>query len=643
MITDAVNTSGETTFVYPPWITAIGDTAGNRPTKNDVAENLTALRVVQSASGSRLDYSDLEWSLLEHMKDRTQPANFTRMIAVYLPDTANTRIHLGDYCTETERVDRQGESLTATSQMRGCHFGNPIRWMPVWNPLTSAITNISGPVMFNPEYDGKVRFNRSDKEPSSNIGNIWIHPESAITLDGKTYHDTILNEWNLEQAVESICELLNPDETWIKNPTSLTVLTGATEEIRNVILKPGMRLHECLDALLIPVGYNWYVDFTTANQPEIKVFKIGEGDEKELYLQIPQDDPVDLNDSNCNQYDVTRGIGDSFNAVRILGDFEAYEITIPLYPIWDDTHSSLTAADLAKDAATYIGKEDVWRFWTANEAGDYDEGTSTLGQFPDVPTLQDVFTEFVPHRRRLEEPLSYIGGEDSEKRRPIFCEYSIDAGSTWLPFEESWSVKLMPDQIGILFDGDEPPSELIDASTSARVRITGVVYGDYRIEGFATKETFAVNGRYFEQVLEMADKFQFRKRQATGDYASVLASDGSSNGADEADHTTEIQDYAEQLRDKSHHAEVNAEFRLPGWHLEYKIGDLITKIAGREISLNAASGSAPAARYPQIVERRFEYSTGGGPSTVLIVDRGISGYVKETPKTYPKPEEQPWR
>jgi hypothetical protein len=68
---------------------------------------------------------------------------------------------------------------------------------------------------------------------------------------------------------------------------------------------------------------------------------------------------------------------------------------------------------------------------------------------------------------------------------------------------------------------------------------------------------------------------------------------------------------------------MDCEFRLPGWHKEYKIGDLLTKVAGREISLDSAPSSAPLRRYVQIVERRFEMSATGGPSTVLIVDRGV--------------------
>jgi hypothetical protein len=115
------------------------------------------------------------------------------------------------------------------------------------------------------------------------------------------------------------------------------------------------------------------------------------------------------------------------------------------------------------------------------------------------------------------------------------------------------------------------------------------------------------------------EKFQKRWRKTSGTYASVLT-----GPCDERDDWEAIEEFAEQLRDRNHYAEIDCEFRLPGWHLDYKIGDLITKIAGREINLNAAPADAPENRYVQIVERRFEMTPQGGPSTVLIVDRGIA-------------------
>jgi hypothetical protein len=119
----------------------------------------------------------------------------------------------------------------------------------------------------------------------------------------------------------------------------------------------------------------------------------------------------------------------------------------------------------------------------------------------------------------------------------------------------------------------------------------------------------------------MPDKFVKRWRQTTGTYQSKLNTTDST--ADTQDDQAALDAYAVAMRNQNHFAEVDCEFRLPGWHTYYQIGDVITKIAGREISLNAAPVGSTVQRYVQIVERRFEMGP-EGPSTVLIVDRGTA-------------------
>ena len=332
-----------------------------------------------------------------------------------------------------------------------------------------------------------------------------------------------------------------------------------------------------------------------------------------------------MDNSNLNQFEVSNAIGDSFNRVIVLGDFERAEVTLDLYPAWPAADDSINPEDIAKDGPQYPGKETVWRLWIANEAGDLDPGITRLGQLPAVPQLQDVFSKYFPHRRVIEDPLTYwsendYGGDSDRKQRfPIRLEYSTDAGYTWQPEDPEWTVRLCPDQIGVLFDGNEIPSILYEAGDQARLRITGTVAGDARLKADVPKQSGAVNGRDFQQVLAVPDKFVKRWRQEYGPYASTLVDTG--NPADERNDYTEAVQYAELIRDRNHYADVTCEFRLPGWHDEYKIGDLLTKIAGREISLNAAPTGYT--RYVQIVERRWEMGN-GGPSTVLIVDRGLA-------------------
>ena len=623
MTTDVINTSASLFCAYPELIVLIGPDGGDAPGDTDVFEDVVCSRVVQSAGGSRLDFAELTYKLTEPLQDRNQPSGFARMINVRMPDTNVTPLHVGDYVSENASV-KAGESLTARSELRGYHFGVPLTEYDVSSPLSSLNAFIQDDIVFNPSIDNKTVFNRSDQTRTGTglSGHLWTHPELADTDTGETYQAQTRNEWTLRQAVQSICELLNPDEEIIKRPidVDLDILDDAPP-LRAVRIPLGTYLPQALDILLIPLGYNWYIDYTEAT-PWIEFFKIGEGEEKTLFMQR-YGESLDLEWSNLNQFDVTNSIADSFNAVQAFGEFEEAELTFKLFPAWASTHDSVSLADLAKDAAAYVGKESVWRLWIANEAGDIDPAVSRLGQTPTVPDLRSIFTKYIPHRRTLGEPLTLLDGTaasdaNERQRRPIVVEWSDDGGTTWQPLKDEWSVKLCPDQIGILFDSQSPPQELYDAGSNARVRVTGTIFGDGRIGYLAEKQTFAVNGRRVLQVINRPDKFQKRWRQSSGTYASVLT-----GAVDEKDDSTEIQDFAEKLRDQNHYAEVDCEFRLPGWHLEYKIGDLISKIEGREINLDAAPASAPVYRFPQIVERRFEMSA-AGPSTVLVVDRGTS-------------------
>ena len=626
--TDALNTAGSKAYAFPEMSVYLGDASGNAPPDSSpsVFSNVYCARVVQSASGSRMDYAELTWGLTDNLINRSQPANFARMVDVRLPTAGTeTKIHRGDYVRESFRVDQQSETLTAQSQWRPYHFGDAVAFYWVLVPGTSNLTQIFDDVVFNPIVDGKIKGNRSSVLRSiaggSAVSYLWCHPECADTAVGQTSVGQTRSLWTLLEAVKAICELLNA-EVFCDDPdwtAAATTLAGAPS-LQNVTIPIGTRLHEALDMLLIPLGYNWYLDYTTATKPQIKLFKIGSGTTRELYLQAPGS-TLDLEYSNANQFGVDSAIGDAFNQVKIVGDFERAEVTLPLYAAWNSAGDALNASDLRKDGNEYEDHQTTWRLFIANEAGDISTTTSRFGQTPSMPSLSSVFTKYVPHRRTLDEPLTIAGDATQPQRLTQFLEYSTDSGTTWKPAEEWWSFKLCPDQIGVYFDGMDIPQELKNAGNSWRLRITGVVAGDSRITTTATKTSNAVNGRVFEQVLAMPEKFVKRWRQTSGTYASALNTVGST--ADEQDDQTALDAYAVAMRNQNHFAEVDCEFRLPGWHTYYQIGDVITKIAGREISLNAAPVGSSVQRYVQIVERRFEM-TAEGPSTVLIVDRGTA-------------------
>jgi hypothetical protein len=628
MPTDAVNTTNANPFEYPRWNTLLGPVGGDPPGSQETFDDAHAVLVVQSASGSRLDFANIEYGLLDYLVDRVQPADFTRMVEVTLPDGVETRLHRGDYVTESEAVEGDGEMLQAQSQLRPYHFGTPIEGMLVYDPEAAADATIPYPVTFNPTVDEQVRFNRSDKSTVSGKSWYWLHGESAWTPESRNYHDTNESgEWVLQECIEAICDLLNFDEEFIDNPDSYTVLSGAPK-VRNITLPIGMYLPACLDALLIPLGYNWFVDYgTSTDKPKISLFEIGAGTEKQLWMQAPGAE-LDLQNTNLQKYTVQRMIGDSFNDVKVYGGFKQYEVTLPLFPAWPETKDEITPGELGKTSqgGNYEGNENVWRLFIANEDGTIDPNATRLGVLCSIPDLSAISDPWVARRRTLEEPLTYIGQEDDEgrqERRPFWLEYADEENEgdpVWQPVPEDWSVRLLPDQIGVYFDGDQPPFEFFDAADNLRLRITGTIMVDERLVGEAPKQAHAVNGRTNRLVLDMPEDFVFRKRLDSGDYQSAFV--GQTNTADERDDSTDITSFAEDLRDKNEVAQVDCEFRLPGLHVEYQIGDLITAINGREISLDAASPDAPASRYVQVVERRYEFGD-QGPATVLVVDRGV--------------------
>lgn len=616
---DVLNPTGSKFVQYDRWITRLlsSDVAPTLPIPvSEVVTKFSAERVVQSAGGATLDSASLKWKVVAPLINRATAVDFAFMVEVYLPD-GTTRLHMGDYVTESEAVNAGGENLTAESQLRKWHFGSPWTGQLWHDTRTGTDVAVNYPPIFNPTVDEVVLGNRSNKLRLDN-GNafIWCHSEQVVTEKAETYAGQLAEMWTLKDAVAAMCWEMNGAEKFIDNPitASLAKLDGAPP-MEDIKLSWGLSLPQVLDQLLHPFGFNWFIDYDLL-KCRIEFFKIGEGPEKQLLFQAPGS-VLDLALSNCNDYSVSRKIGDVPNSVFVLGDFQRREITIELVRSWPEADDSLTVDDLKKSetASMYKAKPHVWRRFVANEAGDYN------GLRPEIvlpPRLDTVFDNYVPHRRNIEDPITYDAADDKIKAsRQIHLEWSSDDGTTWEIVPPAFGQPfILPDQIGVLFTGDTPPTALVDAGSTAKVRITGTVAGDVRLFHLAPTLPSAANGREVILTLDLPDKFQDLKVQQTGDFKSSLA--GHVAGADEHDDSAEITKFAEDIRDQNTCAELDCRFVLPGIHLDYKIGDQLTKISGREIDLDMC-GSGGTPRYPQIIRREFSFT--GSPTTILTVDR----------------------
>jgi hypothetical protein len=688
-------------IAYPSWVCRIstgtaedggGQEASAPPTlTSEVAINLKPVKVSLSAGGQNLDYADLEWMITDPLIDRdAQPAEFTKMLDVIFPavrgkkiddpewfDDAepNRRAILGDFTEESESVDRT-ELLTGRIEVRPYLFGRTLDGLRVQNRFSTVFTVVGTEIVFNPMVDGVVLGNMS-----SRLGDdeefLWIDPEIGLSDYATAYHlDVAGEEWTLREAINTLCWSCNPGEELIENPIldPASPIWTDSPVLKDIRMQSGQYLPAYLDELLHKFGYNWYVDYETGvesqddetfklNKPKIVIFQKGyqtrgdntRPDMKELYFQ-PPGELLNLEESNVNAYDIRRRIGDSITAVRTLGDKLRAEVTLPIYPAWKADKDSLTASDLAIDAGPeYQENQHVHRVWAANEGGDLFELRQSpdlypAGQPPDFGAIFSIQSDedderyaekTVCRRRVIEPPLTFKGTETERVRRDVLVEYSADAGDTWTEVTSKvGGFSLLPDQIGIIFTDNEPPSTLINAFASGdlKMRITGTISSDHSLwncgaDGYTEG---GAQGRLNRTTLNMPDRFRHwfvvgqghedRPELDDSPYKSVLAEEPlNAAGADVHDDRAAIIQFSKDILRPMLNAEYDGNFVIPGWTLDYKIGDLITTINGRNITLNQSAGPTP--QFMQITGVEYSMSDEGGPQTRLIVDRGVREHV----------------
>jgi hypothetical protein len=662
---------------------------------SEIAMNLKPVKVSLSAGGQNMDYADLVWMIAEPLINRmSQPAQFTKMLDVIFPAVRgkliddpewfsatepNRRAILGDFTEENESVDQQ-EMLTGRIEVRPYLFGKTLDGLRVkHNSLSTVLTVVGTEIVFNPMVDGVVLGNMS-----SRLGDdeefLWIDPEIGLSDYATAYHlDVSGEEWTLIEAIKTLCWSCNPGEELIENPTldPASPIWTDSPVLKDIRMQSGQYLPAYLDQLLHPIGYNWYVDPDTGvetqdddtfklNKPKIVIFQKGyqtRGDNtrpatRELYFQ-PPGELLNLEASNVNAYDIRRRIGDSITAVRTLGDKLRAEVTLPIFPAWKADKDEMTASDLAIDAGPeYQENQHVHRVWAANEGGDLFELRESPDLYPagEPPDFDDIFSilseqnferyaeKTVRRRRVLEPPLTFKGTEKERVRRDVLVEYSTDAGETWTEVTSKvGGFSLLPDQIGIIFTDNEPPSALINAFASGdlRMRITGTISSDHSLWncGADGYQEGGAQGRLNRTTLNMPDRFRHwfvvgqghedRPELDDSPYKSVLAEEPlNAAGADVHDDRAAIIQFSKDIIKPMLNAEYDGNFIIPGWAHpnEYKIGDLITKINGREISLNQSAGPSP--QFMQITGIEYELSDETGPQTRLIVDRGVREYVQ---------------
>lgn len=610
-------------------VTLASDQFGSTPTAADEVPYLKPTVIARSSGGQRLDHVEFAYDLGltgERVRSMRTPTNWIREVQIRVADaTGATDGHClfwGDVVEQRLRLDSTTEEVAVVARVEPCLFGEILDHYVAWNPKTGLDVDVQDDPVFNPEVDGETIPNQSDHHDLGSLQfKIWIDPESARTDAAADFQFVTRSEWSLKEALNTLLWMLNADEEFISNPDVLNdAIFDDAPAPKNLTLRRGRYLPEYLDALLHPAGFDWYVKCEMTGPDEVRrtiaFWKRGSGPEKELFWQDIGEtrDPAK---HNLDRFELTLNVADLANRIVAHGSLQEREVTVPLYRGWQEADDGLrpdqldnTAVSVDEDgmptsAATdsqFDAKRNVWRLFVANEAGDHTAlrttGTPTgMGAPPDFSTI---FDGYVPRRLKLEHCLTKETHEDTVKRREPLVEWSADAGVNWQPVPHEWGLSILSDQIGVRFDGKTPPEDLMDAADQARLRITGTIAGDARLTCDVENLVDSPSGRPVTLFLDLSDRFHDREVVRDGDFASCFQDDTRYPLKDEADDAADMEEYVRKYLEAEQSASQAASIDLFGLHFDYEIGDLLTKVSGREISLDANSESAANPRYLQI-------------------------------------------
>jgi hypothetical protein len=133
----------------------------------------------------------------------------------------------------------------------------------------------------------------------------------------------------------------------------------------------------------------------------------------------------------------------------------------------------------------------------------------------------------------------------------------------------------------MLIKGNEDDSE----TQPLFLRITCSIEGDEVLSYTAPRRDSSPNGLDVPLFLDVHDRFQYRDVNGSSKYNGTAA--------DSKDDLSKLTTYIDKVRDNNDQAEVSVGITLlTSNHPEYKIGNLITKVDGRNLTFNANSDAA---------------------------------------------------
>jgi hypothetical protein len=583
------------------------------------------------------------------------------------------RIFLGRTTNGSFELHDEGETIRYTARMEPHLISKPFefRWVATRDRTVSSAANAESWIpavlrehaVFNPIMDGLIYPNKMKVDGIR----LFVDPESvepealeeARTLRREEVPAWIeLPErpdlWTLPDIVEYwIGTLLNDKYFAIPHRREFErILEPDARLVRNLKIKLGEYLPAILDKVLRPYGYGWCVKYQ-GTKPTLSFFKMGDKSKSPAstwaLLQAPGD-IVDFTLSDARRIDIDFDLTDqTADEILLLGDYEYREGTFELVPAWDPIYDVATAGLTLED---FIAGSDkwreiadvsrVWRDWVLNEAGDYtglrDSITKAYSfrRFFQLP----VEDKTILRRRKFFETLSRTtSGTAAGESRGILVEWSPDAGENWynvrgdsFGIEHGTSFQPLENECGVRFSNTSVfPKQMYNAGVAnCKVRVTATVRNDSRLQYRIKRKRGSLLAEPKTLVLDLRDKYRYRKIQLEGGVGPPDDPDASSWQSQfwdvegiqhpEVDETKDLKKLAERLIEAWDRASANGRVVRFGLYVDDVLGGVLERVFGRDIGFAMTHERTKPALFPTISGVTYD------------VQQQTTTYMLDTPK-----------
>ena len=589
----------------PRLVVRVGS-VGLAPIAGDEVDYLVPLRIERSAGGGRADSCTFAMRLDvtgERIVDTLAPKGIDKQIEVLEVDAQGRLLRIlfwGKLASQPVQLG-SGEQITYNARLDPHLFGKPLGRVPYWEHISEMPIELDHKLVFNPEVDGKIKGNQSSQTDEERDDIYCLFDAFAVdNPKARELHGQQIYLWKIYEAVHFLCWVLNPDETYIKNPSlsdcrvALELVDGLVPVLQNREIKAGAYLPQALDELLTPYGCGWYIAFEDAivSERHIKFYRRNEGIKRDVLLQRPGE-MLRPGRSNVADASIAFDVAHLANVIQGVGAREVFESTWELKKLWSDTFDTVPYDSLKSKEPEYAH---VGRKWGLNENGAWTGLRPGLTEAHDIEGDIGRPGETLPTTRKFLECLSRIsaGNFTGPNAPPVQFEsrgYWLRWWNPALETEEKWekadwsfsvldtecaiTLETVPEELWAIIQGD--PDE-------ARLQLTACIEGDICPTATATRQNTSPNADEIVLRLDLSDKFHFRTvLEDSIFFADKLTSD-------EVDDFAKMQAYVDRVRDQEDAAELSCSIVLEGIdHPEFQIGHLVTKITGRNISLQRSS------------------------------------------------------